>query len=72
LEFFLPTVKRVHVAGSFNGWSATATPLAPSGNGRWLRDLWLAVGCHEYLFVVDGEWLYDPRATDYVPNVLEG
>src|SRR5262245_36387023 len=25
-----------------------------------------------YLFVVDGEWVFDRRATDYTPNVFEG
>ena len=69
-EFVHSTAKRVCVGGSFNGWNPAATPLAPWGRGRWLRELWLPPGRHEYLFVVDGE--FDPRATDYAPNVFGG
>ena len=71
-EIFYPSAKHVSVAGSFNGWNPTATPLAPSGCGKWLRELWLPLGTHEYLFVVDGTWLFDPDATDYVPNIFGG
>lgn len=71
-EISYPNAKRVCVAGSFNGWNPTATPLAPSGRGKWLRELWLPPGTHEYLFVVDDTWLFDPNATDYVPNIFGG
>ena len=71
-EFVHPTAKRVFIVGSFNGWNAAATPMAPAGNGRWLRELWLPPGEHEYLLVVDGEWTFDPMASDYVPNVFGG
>ena len=71
-EFVHPAAKRVFIAGSFNGWNPSATPLAPTGNGRWLRELWLPPGEHEYLVVMDGEWLFDPAADDYVPNVFGG
>ncbi len=71
-EFCHSTAKRVCVAGSFNGWSSSTTPLAATGKGRWLRDLWLPPGAHEYLFVVDGAWVFDPKATDYVPNIFGG
>ena len=68
-EFHHRTARRVFVAGSFNGWNPSATPLANLGGGRWLRLLWLPPGQHEYLFVVDGVWCFDPHAADYVPNV---
>lgn len=71
-EIFYPNAKRVCVAGSFNGWNPTATPLVPSGRARWLRVLWLPPGTHEYLFVTDGQWMFDPNATDYVPNIFGG
>lgn len=71
-EILYPNAKRVCVAGSFNGWNPAATPLAPSGRGKWLRELWLPPGTHEYLFVVDDTWLFDPNATDYVPNIFGG
>lgn len=71
-DIHYPNAKRVSVAGSFNDWNPTATPLAPAGRGNWLRGLWLPLGTHEYLFVVDDAWLFDPNAKDYVPNIFGG
>ena len=71
-EFFHPTARRVCVAGDFNGWNPTATPLRSLGDGRWLRDLRLPLRRHEYLLVVDGEWKFDPGAVEYVPNIFGG
>lgn len=68
-EFDHPTAQRVCVAGSFNGWSPSATPLAPVRGGRWAAQLRLPPGQYEYLYVADGAWFFDPRAADYVPNV---
>jgi 5'-AMP-activated protein kinase regulatory beta subunit len=68
-EFFSPTARRVYVAGSFNDWNPSATPLAPLSGGKWLRHLWLPPGQYEYLFLADGVWFFDPHAPDYVPNV---
>ncbi len=41
-------------------------------DGTWAKELILAPGRHEYRFVVDGEWVDDPAATDYVPNPFGG
>ncbi len=71
-ELFHHHAKSVCVAGSFNGWNPFATRMVPAGNGRWLRELWLPEGIHQYLLVVDGEWVFDLNATDYVPNVFGG
>jgi 1,4-alpha-glucan branching enzyme len=71
-ELFHPTAKRVFIAGSFNGWNPSATAMASAGHGKWLRELWLLPGEHEYLLVVDGEWVFDPRSADYAPNVFGG
>lgn len=68
-EFHHPTARRIFVVGSFNDWNPSATPLANLGDGRWLRLLWLPPGQHEYLFVADGVWCFDPGAADYAPNV---
>ena len=51
--------KAVALAGSFNGWSTTATPLERRG-GAWVAAVRLAPGRHTYKFVVDGLWLNDP------------
>jgi cyclomaltodextrinase len=54
----------IGVAGSFNGWNATANPLHP-GRDRvtWTVTLPLSPGVYAYKFVVNGSrWLTDPKA----------
>jgi hypothetical protein len=72
LEFVKPEAKRVCVAGSFNDWSPEKAPLVSTGNGRWVTDLTLKPGRHEYLFVVDGQWIPDPNAKESVQNPFGG
>ena len=72
LELIKPEAKSVAVAGSFNGWKPEATPLLPQGNGHWRRELTVKPGRHEYLFVVDGQWLPDPNAKESVTNPFGG
>lgn len=56
-------VQRVTVAGSFNGWDTSVTPLRPDGRGRWVTDLPLRPGRYVYQFVINGnEWVPDPTA----------
>lgn len=70
--------KSMHLAGSFNGWSATLTPLVqmpaqappgadgrPSAPPRWSVTIDLPDGEHWYKFVADGSrWMHDPRNPD--------
>jgi len=72
LEFVRPGAKQVAVAGSFNDWKPERTPLVQIGNGRWVGDLAVKPGRHEYLFVVDGQWLPDPNAKENVQNPFGG
>jgi 1,4-alpha-glucan branching enzyme len=72
LEFVKPEAKKVCVAGSFNQWKPEATPLIQMGNGRWVGNLAVKPGRHEYLFVVDGQWLPDPNAKETVQNPFGG
>ena len=72
LELVNPAAKQVFVAGSFNNWQPEQTPLAPAGNGRWAGGLKVGPGRHEYLFVVDGQWLPDPNARESVQNPFGG
>ncbi len=72
LEFVKAGAKQVFVAGSFNGWKPESTPLSLKGNGRWVGDLAIKPGRHEYLFVVDGQWLPDPNAKETVQNPFGG
>jgi hypothetical protein len=72
LELVKPEAKSVSVAGSFNEWKPEKTPLVSLGNGRWKGDLNVKPGRHEYLFVVDGQWVPDPNAKESVANPFGG
>ena len=54
------SAKAVFLAGSFNNWSPTASPMTKDKNGHWTASLPLAPGRYEYKFVVDGEWCCEP------------
>ncbi len=54
---------RVTVAGSFNGWNTSATPLRRVGNATWVADVPLKAGRYVYQFVLDDHrWVQDPNA----------
>jgi 1,4-alpha-glucan branching enzyme len=72
LELYAPQAREVFVAGSFNNWQPSATALQLLESGCWARELTLAPGQYEYMFLVDGRWLPDPKATDYTPNPFGG
>jgi 1,4-alpha-glucan branching enzyme len=67
-ELIEPAAREVFLAGSFNDWNPTATPMMPLGHGRWSKELPLKPGRYEYRFVVDGDWMADPTAKECVPN----
>lgn len=71
-ELFAPSAHAVFLAGSFNEWNPTATPMMRLQDRKWAKELRLPAGCYEYLFVVDGQWIPDPKAPDYVPNPFGG
>ena len=71
-EFTHPTARAVCIAGTFNDWQPEAKPMHPSGNGHWLKETALAPGTYEYCLVVDGQWMPDPLAKDYVSNPFGG
>ena len=68
LEFVAPHAKEVFVAGSFNDWHPSVTPMIPLGNGKWAKELMLAPGRYEYRFVGDGQWTDDVTAREWIPN----
>ena len=68
LEFASTEAREVCVAGSFNDWQPTATPMIALGDGRWLKELALPPGRYEYRLVVDGQWIDDPLAKEFAPN----
>jgi 1,4-alpha-glucan branching enzyme len=71
-EFAHPTAKMVSVAGTFNNWQPEAKSLHPGDSGKWFKETALKPGTYEYRFVVDGEWIPDPKASEQVPNPFGG
>jgi len=64
-----PKANRVTVAGNFNNWDASNTPLIKnSKEGVWKRELTLESGKYEYKFVVDGRWINDPGNKRTIKN----
>lgn len=64
-----PNATSAHVAGSFNSWSATATPmtLESAASGIWSTHVANALEGQEYKFVFNGNhWRVDPRARNTV------
>jgi len=54
--------KNVQVAGDFNNWNPNKGVLLDTeGQGVWSKVLPLEPGTYQYRFVVDGQWLEDPK-----------
>jgi 1,4-alpha-glucan branching enzyme len=68
-----PFAAQVFVAGSFNGWSPTANPLASEGNGYWSCAVPGAKVGHQYKFVLSSGletlWRINPYAREVVNSV---
>lgn len=57
-------VQNICVAGDFNGWSATATPLRRDADlGVWQACVGVPPGRYRYRLVVDGRWTHDSYNT---------
>jgi 1,4-alpha-glucan branching enzyme len=70
LELF--GARKVSVVGTFNQWNPEAMPLRCVGGSKWFRYVPLDTGRHEYRFVVDGKWMDDPKAREFIPNPQGG
>jgi chromosome partitioning protein len=59
---------QVHIAGDFNNWSPTATPMKRNQNlGVWETCVAIPPGRYRYRLVVDGRWMQD-RYNTYVES----
>jgi 1,4-alpha-glucan branching enzyme len=64
-----PGAQEVYLCGDFNQWSATSLRMIRHGaSGHWEKRLTLAPGRYQYKFVVDGEWIHNPGASENLPN----
>ncbi len=66
-----PNADAVYLAGDFNDWSETATPMKLDG-GIWRVELELAPRRYEYKFLVDGEYTTDPDNPNTNPDPYGG
>ncbi|MHB1863220.1 MAG: isoamylase early set domain-containing protein [Gemmatimonadaceae bacterium] len=61
-----PLASNVSLVGDFNAWSASATPMRRTADGKWTVTVHLPPGRHVYAFIVDGAkgttWMPDPAA----------
>jgi len=65
--------RHVFVAGTFNNWNPTATPLHYDPRSQdYKADVQLLPGLHEYKFIIDGIWRVDPACSESVPNEFGG
>jgi 1,4-alpha-glucan branching enzyme len=68
-----PNAEQVYVAGTFNQWSKTASPLAREGNGYWSTDVSGAKVGDQYKYVIingpQETWKIDPYARDVTNSV---
>ena len=72
IEFHDEQAREVCVAGTFNDWHPSVTPMIRLSDGKWAKELALVPGRYEYRLVVDGQWICDPAATENVPNPFGG
>jgi 1,4-alpha-glucan branching enzyme len=63
-----PNAQHVTLVGDFNDWHPAATPLCRMSDGRWMASLELSHGYHQYLFLVDGRPVLDPKASGVARN----
>jgi len=71
VEFQLdaPEAKSVQIAGEFNGWGGT---LMENDGNLWRISLELLPGTYQYKFIVDGNWISDPKNPDKLPDGFQG
>ena len=69
-EYEDAAARKVCIAGSFNDWRSEASEMIPMGSGKWVKDLELTPGTYEYRFIIDGNWVTDPRCAHTVPNAF--
>ena len=63
-----PDAKAVFLIGDFNDWNPAATPMQRQFDGAWTVQVAMNHGHHQYLFLVDGKPILDPRAQGIARN----
>jgi 1,4-alpha-glucan branching enzyme len=68
IEFIHAKATTISIIGTFNRWQIGAAPMTRVGEDRWFTELVLPPGVYEYQFLVDGQWMPDPRTDKTPPN----
>jgi len=68
LSFQHDTQGPVYVAGSFNNWDVSRTPMKKNRKGAWEAKLKLPPGEYEFRYFCNGQWFTDYAADGVVPN----
>jgi serine/threonine protein kinase len=67
-----PNAGKVYLAGEFNNWSETATPMEKQPNGDWVVTVPLKTGSYQYKLIVDGNRMPDPDNPKRAPDNFGG
>lgn len=72
-SFPAPEAKIVYIVGDFNNWKADEySRLQQLPDGMWEKRTALKPGAYKYKFIVDGEWVPDPKNSKTIPNNFGG
>jgi 1,4-alpha-glucan branching enzyme len=63
-----PSAQSVYMVGDFNWWNPTSHPMRRREDGWWFIEVQLTHGHHQYLFLVDGKPVLDPKGTGIAHN----
>jgi len=63
-----PDAAHVCLVGDFNAWQPSVNPMQRMPDGSWMARLELRHGHHQYLFLVDGRPVLDPKASGKARN----
>jgi 1,4-alpha-glucan branching enzyme len=63
-----PSAQSVYMTGDFNWWNPTSHPMRRREDGWWFIEVQLTHGHHQYLFLVDGKPVLDPKGTGIARN----
>lgn len=66
--FRAPESRKVCIAGKFNAWNTSSTPMKKGKDGTWRIKLKLWPGKYEYKYFVDGAWVSDQSCAELVSN----
>jgi chromosome partitioning protein len=66
-----PDAAQVQVVGDFNNWAPDGGEMEPVGR-IWKKLFKLAPGRYRYRYVIDGQWLTDPRNAAVEPGPFGG